>query len=199
MLYAVGRLLSNGIFRFVAAFFIIYGCLYAFNYAWTGLTIPGGSYSAWLAKNGDYISGLRLIILKGASALLSLFSYDNYVSGYYLHINGGKTVRMVYSCIGLNIIFVWWAFIISFPQLVKNKLVYIVAGTMFITLLNMVRIALVAVSPYKGNFMNTSLDHHTVFNFMVYAIIVLVIFRIIDKSNFGLSSKMMTAQPRDRK
>src|SRR5690606_27243181 len=106
----------------------------------------------------------------------------NEVQGYYLHVVGGKTVRMVYSCIGLNIICVWWAFNLAYPQALKKRVIHILAGTIMITVLNMIRIALVALSPHKGKFLNSPLDHHTVFNFVVYGIIIMMIFRIINHS-----------------
>lgn len=177
------RLLANEMLRFVTGFLVIYGCLFMLNYIWTGFTIPGGYYCSWLDHNADYISGLRKIILHGASAFLSLLGYENEVYGYYLHIIGGKTIRMVYSCIGLNIICVWWAFNLSFPLVWKSRLVHIIAGTIIITILNIIRIAFVALSPHKGKFLNSPFDHHTVFNFVVYGIIILMIFRIINRHN----------------
>lgn len=182
------RLLPNDKLRFVIRFLLIYGCLSAGNYIWAGLTIPGGYYSIWLDHYADYISSLRQIILQGASAFLFLFGYENEVHGYYLHIIGGKTIRMVYSCIGLNIICVWWAFNLSFPQATRSRVIHITAGTIFITILNMMRIALVAVSPHKGKFLNSPFDHHTVFNFVVYAIIIMMIFRIINRSALRLDA-----------
>ncbi len=176
------RLCGNGALRFVIAFLLIYGCLSAGNYIWAGMTIPGGYYSKWLDYNADYISGLRYIILKGAAALLKLFGYDNYVSGYYLHVCSGKTIRMVYSCIGLNITSAWWALNLSFPQALRSRVIHIITGTIIITMLNMIRIALVALSPTKGKFLNSPFDHHTIFNFIAYGIIIMMMFRIINRS-----------------
>lgn len=173
---------ANSTFRFVAGFLLTYGFLYGFNHLWMGLTVPGGYYSAWIANNADYISGLRNIILSGSSTLLEWLGYDTWVHGHYMRIIGGKAIRMVYSCIGLNILFVWWAFNIAFPMTLKRKIAYVLSGTVVIIFLNMVRIALVALSPREGNFMNTSLDHHAVFNFVVYGLIILAIFKIINKN-----------------
>ena len=182
------RLLANEMLRFVIGFLMTYGFLYVGNYFLAGMTIPGGYYNSWMDNYADYISGLRYIILHGASAFLSLLGYENVVQSYYLHIIGGKTIRMVYSCIGLNIIFVWWAFNLSFPQLIKNRVTYIISGTVIITLLNIVRIAMVAISPHKGKFLNSPFDHHSVFNVVVYGIIILMIFRIINNHDKKSSS-----------
>lgn len=174
--------LSNEAVKFVCRFLIFYGSLYFFNYAYTGITAPGGYYNEWLDAHANYISGLRLLILKGASFMLTLTDHENIIQGYYLHIIGGKTIRMVYSCIGLNIIAVWWAFILAYPIPTLRRVLYIVTGTAMITLLNMVRIAAVTLSPKKGHFLNTPFDHHTVFNFVVYGCIITAIFYIINKT-----------------
>lgn len=176
------RLLKNDTTRFLILFAVLYGVFYAFNYAYTGLTAPGGSYWPWLDEHLDYISALRSFTLHGASWMLSLFGYDNYVYEIYLRVIGMNTVRMVYSCIGLNIIALWWAFIISFPQPVKRKIVYFISGTVIFILLNMIRVALVAIAPRDPRILNMEVDHHDIFNVIVYGIIILVIFRIINKS-----------------
>lgn len=166
--------------RFILIFFFTYCILYAINYTWTGLTIQGGYYNNWIAWNADYISGLRNLLLQMASSFLSAMGYENTVMGQYLFVAGGKGIRIVYSCIGLNIIFVWVAFNIAFPIRLLNRILYIVAGIVLITVLNFIRIALVAISPYKGRFLNTPLDHHTVFNIVVYAFIIGAIIAIVN-------------------
>lgn len=177
------KILKNDIASFVIKFLVLYGVFYGFNYIYTGLTVPGGSYSPWLDHNADYISGLRNFILNGASTLLSWLGYDNRVYGYFMEVIDGKTIRMVYSCIGLSILCMWWAFIISFPQSLKNKLIYFFGGTAFIIGLNIIRIALVAIAPRNLTIFNIPVDHHDIFNIVVYGIIILFIFRIINKSS----------------
>lgn len=184
MHYLLAKLIgphANKMLQFVIGFLLIYACLSAGNYILAGLTMPSGYYISWLDHHADYISGIRKIVLHGASVFLSILGYENEVYGYYLHVVGGKTVRMWYPCIGLNIISIWWAFNLSFPQALKSRLIQIIVGTIIIVILNMIRVALVALSPYRGKFLNSPFDHHTVFNFVVYGIIIVMIFRIIDK------------------
>ena len=168
--------------KFVITFLLVYAVLYGFNHIWTGYTIPGGYYSYWIDENADYISWLRNLILQGSSTLLFWLNYDNHVSGVYLKLAGGKTVRMVYSCIGLNILCVWCALNIALPQRVHNMVINIMTGALLILALNMVRVAMVAISPYKGKFLNTPFDHHTVFNLVVYTIIIAAIMLIINRN-----------------
>lgn len=168
--------------RFAISFVLIYAGLYGFNYFWTGLTLPGGIYSSFADEYLDYISGLRVFILKGSSLMLNVAGYNSYIHDtYFLTIPGTKTVKMVYSCIGLSIICVWWAFVISFPQALKGKIINLLAGTAVIIVLNMVRIALVALSPTNGRFLNTPFNHHDVFNMVVYGIIILMVVKSINR------------------
>lgn len=173
---------KSDIAKFLLRFFLLYGLLYTANYIYTGLTVPGGNYSPWLDEHLDYISALRDFTLNGASRLLTLFGYENYVYDVYLRVIGVKTVRMIYSCIGLNIIALWWAFVLSFPQSLKSKIAYFFGGTIVFIALNIIRIALVAVTPKNPELLGFAIDHHDVFNIVIYAIIILVIFRIINKN-----------------
>lgn len=181
-MHMLKNLLKNETATFIIKFAVLYGFLYTFNYVYTGYTVPGGRYSPWLDHHADYISGLRNLILEGASTILSWLGYNNRVYGYYMEVIGGNTIRMVYSCIGLSIICMWWAFIIAFPQSIKRKLIYFFSGTLFIIALNMIRIAMVALAPRNPKFFNIVIDHHDVFNVVVYGLIILFIFRVINKS-----------------
>lgn len=176
------QLWDNVMWRFVIGFVLIYAVLYGFNYFWTGLTLPGGIYSSFADEHLDYISAMRKLILHAASILLAVFGYDNRVHDiYFLTIPGVKTIKMVYSCIGLNIICVWWAFVLSFPQKLKGKLINLLAGTGVIIFLNIIRIALVALSPTNGRFLNLPFNHHDVFNVVVYGIIILMVMKSINR------------------
>lgn len=174
-------LFKNDIVKFLFRFFLLYGLLYAANYVYTGLTVPGGNYSPWLDEHLDYITGLRNFILHSASSLLNAFGYDSYVYDVYMRVVGVKTVRMIYSCIGLNIIALWWAFVLSFPMPLKARAAYFIGGTLTFIALNITRIALVAITPKDPQVLGIHIDHHEVFNVIVYGIIILVIFRIINK------------------
>lgn len=57
-----------------------------------------------------------------------------------------------------------------------------VIGTVFITLLNIIRIMMVTLAPRDPTIFNMPIDHHDVYNVIVYGIIILFIFRIINKS-----------------
>ncbi|MCB9044711.1 MAG: archaeosortase/exosortase family protein [Chitinophagales bacterium] len=182
------KIFRNDTTKFIVRFLLLYGLLYTFNFVYTGLTVKGGNYSPFLDHHLDYISGLRNLILNTASYFLSIIGYDNYVYGHYLQVMEHNTIRMVYSCIGLNIIAMWWAFIISFPQTQIRKLIYLVTGTIFIFLLNVIRIMLVALAPKDPAIFNIPIDHHDVFNVITYGIIILFIFRVINKSTTNTTS-----------
>jgi len=190
--FLLKELFRNDTVKFVVRFLLLYGFLYAFNYVYTGLTVEGGSYSPWLDHNLDYITGMRNLILNSASYILTIIGYENYVYGNLLRVTGHNTIRMVYSCIGLNILCMWWAFTLSFPQPLKRKIAYMIGGSVFITLLNIIRIIMVTLAPKDPTIFNIPVDHHDVYNVIVYTIIILFIFRIINKST-RLADKKYTA------
>lgn len=166
---------------FVAKFIVLFCVLYAANYAATGILSPGGYYNAWLATNLNYVSALRVVLLKGAQVFVCLFGFDGIANTNYLQIKGA-TIRIVYSCIGINVLCFWWAFIISFPQTIKRKLSFFPLGTMLIILLNIVRIGMLAMIHSAPGHKHSNIDHHLLFNIILYTFIFFLLTRFIDNS-----------------
>lgn len=88
---------------------------------------------------------------------------------------------MVYSCMGINILCMWWAFIIAIPMKLKKKFVHFLLGTFCLIALNIMRLSMLTMSPDDYSFGELIVDHHTIYNWIVYGLILLTIKRIIDK------------------
>jgi len=174
------KILKNEIFLFIAKFFILFGVLYAFNYFIIGLTIPGGYYNEWLAKHLDYVTVFRTLILKGASIFCSLFGFESYTNKYDLYLPGISRVRMVYSCIGFDVLCFWAAFTFAFPQNIKRKLLYFFTGLMAITLVNMIRVGGLAMIHSVQSLRRKHIDHHTIFNVIVYGLIFMMVIKMVN-------------------
>lgn len=73
-----------------------------FFIAYIGLTILGGSLNLTFVQNhSHFISSFHQFLLWGASKLLSIIGYSSTYINYILDVEGGASVRIVYSCIGL--------------------------------------------------------------------------------------------------
>lgn len=165
---------------FAIRFLILFGVLYAVNHLLTGMLIPGGYYCKWLDDNLDYVSGLRNLVLHGGELIVNIFGYDTSIAGYRLSVTGYGGVRMVYSCIGINILCFWIAFVITFPNRLKSKLLYGITGLSVITLLNMIRVGILALIRTKPSLRHADIDHHTIFNIVVYLFIFGMMVRMIN-------------------
>lgn len=167
--------------RLVLLFLFSYCALYSVNYVLTGLIQPGGYYNYWFANNLDYISTLRFFLLNSTSFILHLFGFETSLDGNILWVNGGRNIRMVYSCIGINMLCIWWAFVIVAPMRAKSRVVYFILGTMCLIVLNIFRLIMLTTSTGDYSFGEFALEHHTIYNCVVYGIILIAIKRVIDK------------------
>ncbi len=173
---------KNDITRFVCSFTVLFSAMAFINHAFISLTTEGGYYNAWVAKYLDYVSLYRSVLLKSAGAVTGLFGYDYRVDMYHLYINNNSGVRMVYSCIGLNILSFWAAFTLSFPNTRTSKLKYCLSGLIAISLLNVMRIATLAMVRTLHDFKHSQFDHHLIFNIVVYLFIFGSIVHMINNS-----------------
>lgn len=167
--------------RFVLLLLSIYCCLYSANYMLTGLMQPAGYYSHWVAKHFDYVTAFRTFLLSSTSYIAELFGHDTYLKENILYVKGGHNIRMVYSCMGINILCFWWAFVIALQMPTKQKLLHFIIGTMVLIILNVTRLSLLTVSPKHISLDQLMIDHHDLYNGVVYGVILIVIKRIVDK------------------
>lgn len=166
---------KNRIVIFVASFILLFGGLYGFNYLMVGLTIPGGYYNHWVAEHFDYVSSYRTLLLKGAAVFTSFLGFENFVDRYELHLPGISRVRMVYSCIGFDVLCFWIAFTVAYPQRLRRKVFYVPAGIVVITLLNMMRVGGLAMIRSVKGLRYVQINHHLIFNVIVYVLIFIMI------------------------
>ncbi|MBS1773982.1 MAG: archaeosortase/exosortase family protein [Bacteroidetes bacterium] len=172
---------ENIIAVFIAKFSVLFTVSYAFDYAMTGITVPGGYYNEWIDNHFNYVAFLRTLILKSAGFVVHHFGFDYTIDQYHLRIPNVSTVKMVFSCIGTGILCFWWAFVLSFPQPAKSKARYLLVGTLVIVLLNILRVAGLVMIRSVNSMKHTKIDHHLIFNIVVYVLIFLMIVRIVDK------------------
>lgn len=161
LIYATKLLLIYFVLDYGTTFFI-------------GITSPGGYYISWLDKYFNYVNGLRNIILYGAKAIMQVLNYDVYMPNVYtLRVKGGSAVHMVYSCLGYGLISFWIAFVLATAEIKRSmKLKWLLLGTSIIVLSNMVRVAILLLAVHKKWAKPVNLEHHTFYNYVVYAIII---------------------------
>lgn len=168
--------------RFVLVFCVTYGVLYFLNYAITGLMVPGGYYWAWLDNYVDYISGMRYFLLHTTSQLVTWAGHYNIIDGNILWVQNGHNIRLMNTCLGLNMLFLWWAFVVSFPRSFVQKIKWFVGGSILLIALNITRLTTLTIAPDDLFALIGKVDHHNLFNIISYGLIFLFIKISIDNS-----------------
>ncbi|MBB3057115.1 exosortase Y [Mucilaginibacter gotjawali] len=160
--------------RFVIVFVILFLLFYYFNIFFFGVTSPGNHYSAFLAGHLNYISWLRHFLLMSSAGLLNLFGFSAIYNEYDLLVAGHGTIQLVYSCLGLGVISFFAAFVLAYPKKFGSKWLFLIGGIIGIEVLNILRFVLLAIFwNKKGDHL---LDHHTIFNILIYLIIAITLY-----------------------
>jgi exosortase/archaeosortase family protein len=189
----IQEILGNRVALFMIRVCLIFGALYCLNYCIIGLTVSGGYYSSFVSNQLDYISAYRRLLLQGASILSRLFGFENHIDNYNLYLHGVSTVKMIYSCIGFNMLFFWVAITLSYPQGIKRKISYLMSGIIGLTILNMLRVGCLAMVRSVKCLKHYNIDHHLIFTLFLYLLIfkMMAMMMRVDGSN----DKIISSQP----
>ncbi len=169
----------------VLKFAIIFIILYFGFYGLIGISFPGGKvYSEFIDKDFNLIKWYTLLLSHGAAFLLHLLGYTVSESNYYeVHIANGGGVLIGFSCLGGGVISAWVAFVAAHNDSVWRSLKWIAIGLLVIIFSNMVRIALLALFNYNHYNSILRMNHHTVYNIILYILVFLLAFWYIRKTN----------------
>lgn len=173
----------NPALRFLCIFFGSFALLYYFNILYFGLTSTGAHYNTFLDQNLNYISGLRDLLIGTSAGLLRQAGYTVYTSEFTLHVKEYGGFNVVYSCLGFGVMSFFTAFAIAYPKPLRSKLIFIPAGLVFIQLMNLVRFILIALFYWKNKDSLAGLDHHTLFNTVLYLLLGLLIYAWINRAD----------------
>ena len=171
-------LLTNKDFTgFVIKFLLLFLLFYFGTIAIIGLAAPGDYYSPFIARYLDYVSWLKLSLMKGAAVVASMFGYDTIEEpGFLVRVVKARGVIVAYDCVGYGVLSFWAAFVLANKLLLRKKLSWLFAGLILLWLINVARIGLFLVAINKGWAMPLGLDHHTWFNIFAYGAIFLMIY-----------------------
>lgn len=193
------RIVSNDkpatgiIYRSILLFLLFFCFFYAGGYAIIGLSAPTGYYSPFIAKHLNIMQWQGDALLKCSSTLLEWIGMPNTISGNMLYVTNGITVQLNTGCLGIGLFSMWWAFVLAFPANRGTKIRYFILGTVLIFVLNSMRIAAVgwAYTRFRHNPTLRQVDHHMVFNIMMYILLFLMMRSWINHS----ASKYKTMLP----
>jgi exosortase/archaeosortase family protein len=167
---------QNPSLRFVILFLGLFFLLYYFNIFYMGIAAPGNYYVPFLAEHLDYISGFRNLLISISAGILRIFGYQVFTSETTLHAYDAGGITVVYSCLGFGVMSFFVAFVLAWPEKNMNsKLWFIPTGLILIQVLNIARFIMITLfwrtSPYRS-----WIDHHTLFNFILYVVLLAAIY-----------------------
>ena len=161
--------------RFVVVFLLLFAVFFYFNIFFFSITSYGIHYNAFIDEHLNYIRLLRHMLLDISAQIVNWFGYTAITNDLELLVVGHGTIQVVYSCLGLGIMSFFAAFVIAYPKDLKAKLIFLFGGILGIQTLNILRFVLLAIfwDKKRGDMI---LDHHTIFNIIIYVIIAVSIY-----------------------
>lgn len=163
--------------QFAFRLIFLFAVFYAFNLFYNGLMLPGGNYNAFLARHFNYIQALRNFLLDASSTGLNVLGYPTKTNHFELMAIGYNKINLAYDCLGLGVMSFLTAFAIAYPAKLKSKLALLFGCALGFQLLNILRFMLLALYWKSG-----AVNHHTVFNLLIYAAVTVTLYLFIEKS-----------------
>ncbi|QNH62726.1 exosortase X [Hymenobacter sediminicola] len=133
-------------------------------------------YEQWLRQDNRLDTFLSINIAKVSTAALQLFGFPASLAAnnpQLLLIEQKMAVFVGNPCNGLVLYVLFAGFVLAYPGPVRRKLWFIPAGILAIYLLNVVRVAALALNHYYAH-QSVDFNHHYTFTFVVYGCIFLL-------------------------
>ena len=155
--------------RFLLIFLSLFALFYYFTVLIYGVTTPGNYYNAFLDTHFNYVRGLRHFLLWATRGILTSMGYTVITSDTELMAIGHGVIDLGFDCLGFAIMSFFTAFVIAFPKKLKSKIIFGVSGIILFQALNIIRFVLLAI--FIKSSKGIILDHHTIFNIVIYIFI----------------------------
>lgn len=127
-------------------------------------------YEGWLGPDGSLDAWLSIKVARAGAGVLGILGYETAVRETTIMVAGKPTVFIGNPCNGLAIVAVFAGLIAAFPGPARKKLYFIPLGALGILLINVVRVAALAVNHIYSQG-SVDFNHKYTFSFVVYAFI----------------------------
>ena len=160
--------------RFLVVFLGLFLIFYYFNIFYFSITSRGSHYVPFFDEHLNYIRWLRNLLLTVSRSIVNMLGFTCISNDHQLLVAGHGIIDVVYSCLGLGVMSFFASFVIAYPKKLKPKLIFLAIGLISIQILNVLRFVLLAVLWDKKS--HLILDHHTIFNIVIYIIIAITLY-----------------------
>lgn len=147
------------------------------NWLCIALITPEGYYSEFLDKYLDYVSAIKVSILKTGRLCAQWLDVVSHPLGdSILQVQNGGQVRMAWPCCGLEIMSFWAAFVLADTISLRKKAYWIIGGLAAIWIINCLRIAILVIGKQKDWHVLLNLNQHDMFNIVAYLLVLGLMF-----------------------
>lgn len=159
----------KSVIKFILTFLVVYALL-TFVYKLYLDYSDGSKYYP------DYLTNL---VAKQSEALLHTFGYNSEIEKHpdepsmKLIINGKFVARVIEGCNAMSVIVLYISFIIAFAGKFKTTFFYILAGSVLIYIVNLLRIVILSVGLYHYPWRREEL-HTVIFPLIIYGMVFLL-------------------------
>lgn len=142
------------------------------------LSLVYALYLKWSANGAYFPDFFTHFVARQSAAILGYFGYEPVMrempsaGGMYITIRG-FSVNIVEGCNAISVIILFISFVLSFAQSFKKTLLFLIAGMVLIYIVNLFRIAILAVALYKYPQYQEVL-HGVVFPAIIYGMVFLL-------------------------
>lgn len=180
---------QNTTYRFLVLFLGIFVFLYYLNIAYNGIVAPGGFYNQFIAENLNYVEGLRFVLLESSALILKALNFQVFTTDIWLRVAGRGGIIVAYDCLGFGVMSFFTAFVLAYPKPSKSKMWFLPVGLILIQSLNITRFILLALY-WRSSDLKSFIDHHDLFNIILYVILLVVIYLWINKKELVVSGRL---------
>ena len=93
-------------------------------------------------------------------------------------------IQLIYQCLGIGVNAFWVAFVLADNySSIKQKIAWVITGFLVITILNITRIVILAKALFYKWPILAKIEHHTLYNYGVYAVVIAMVYLFKRKPN----------------
>lgn len=176
------RIVNSSLSRYVDVpfffkFLVLMAGIYYFNVFYISIIDARGYiYSSFFDQHLNYFALIRASILHTANFIDHLYGLGSYVADPSLKLPNGHGIYVDLACLGYGVMSFWIAFIVAHKATWQKKLAWAAGGVVFLWLLNCCRVALLLIAITKRWNTEKWMDSHALFNTVVYAFIIGMIY-----------------------
>lgn len=126
--------------------------------------------------NSWFNKALCYALAWAANMVLGVFRISSSLSNTLISVDGHATLYVCTPCTGLDFVCLFGIVVFAYPSSLGNKTLFWLKGILIIALLNIVRITALALI-HRYRFSVFEVNHHLVFNIVVYGCILWMFLR----------------------